>query len=63
MSLLGWHASCARSGTIPTRYVAAIERITRETKVPMAYVVGGGAVFFAGRDIHFGSATPAQQAR
>ena len=27
----------------------------------MAYIVGGGAVFFAGRDLHFGRATPAQQ--
>ena len=31
--------------------------------MPIVYVVGGGAVFFAGRDIHFGDASPAQQAR
>lgn len=45
----------------PHGYEAAIARISRETSVPMAYVVGGGAVFFAGRDLHFGPASPAQQ--
>ena len=46
----------------PNGFVEAVERVSRETHVPMAYVVGGGAVFFAGRDLHFGFATPAQQA-
>ena len=44
-------------------HVGAVRKIAEETHVPMAYVVGGGAVFFAGRDIHFGDASPAQQAK
>ena len=47
----------------PQGVIGTIERVARETHVPMAYVVGGGTVFFAGRDMHFGNASPAQQAR
>ena len=47
----------------PHDFVNAVARISRDTHVPMVYVVGGGAVFFAGRDVHFGDATPAEQAR
>ena len=46
----------------PHGYVKAIDTIARETKVPMTYIVGGGAIFFAGREFHFGDATPEQQA-
>ena len=35
----------------PHGYADAITRVSRETTVPMAYIVGGGAVFFAGRDV------------
>ncbi len=35
----------------PHGYADAIARVSRETTVPMAYIVGGGAVFFAGRDV------------
>ena len=42
----------------PHGYVEQIARIAKETRVPMEYVVGGGAVFFAGRDFHFGDASP-----
>ena len=44
-------------------HVGAVRKIAEETHVPMAYVVGGGAVFFAGRDFHFGDATAGEQAR
>jgi len=33
----------------PHGYKDAIDRLSRQTNVPMAYVPGGGAVFFAGR--------------
>ena len=33
----------------PHGYTDAIDRLSRQTNVPMAYVPGGGAVFFAGR--------------
>ena len=46
----------------PHGYVDAIAHIAKETTVPMAYIPGGGAVFFAGRDQHFGSASPEQLA-
>ena len=35
----------------PHGYADAITRVSLETTVPMAYIVGGGAVFFAGRDV------------
>ena len=46
----------------PHGYVDAINKISRETTVPMTYIPGGGAIFFAGRDQHFGNASPQQQA-
>ena len=47
----------------PNGYVEAITRLSDETRVPMAYIPGGGAVFFAGRDQHFGQASVKQQVR
>ena len=46
----------------PHGYVEAIRKISNDTTVPMTYIPGGGAIFFAGRDEHFGNATPKQQA-
>ena len=40
----------------PNGYVEAIRKLSVESTVPMAYIPGGGAVFFAGRDQHFGDA-------
>ena len=40
----------------PNGYVEAIQKLSVESTVPMAYIPGGGAVFFAGRDQHFGDA-------
>lgn len=46
----------------PNGYVDIIRKLSHETTVPMAYIPGGGAVFFAGRDQHFGGASVKQQA-
>jgi hemoglobin len=47
----------------PQGLEAKVQKISQDTNVPVVYVVGGGAVFLAGREQHFGDATPAQQER
>jgi len=45
----------------PQGLEAKVMRISRETHVPMVYIAGGGAVFLAGRERHFGNASLSQQ--
>jgi len=45
----------------PQGLEAKVQKISRETHVPLVYIVGGGAVFLAGRERHFGDANPSQQ--
>merc|ERR1719460_2505713 len=45
----------------PQGLEAKVLKISRDTNVPLVYIIGGGAIFLAGRERHFGNATPSQQ--